>query len=73
MPNTGPVERAQRLVQAVEVHQPDERGRLAAGNDEAVEPLELLGQAHLDHVRAETAQHRRVLAKVSLHGENADP
>ncbi len=27
----------------------------------------------LDDVRAETTQHLRVLAKVSLHGENADP
>ena len=48
-------------------------GRLAAGDDEAVEAVELLRLAHLDDVRAESAQHRRVLAEVALHGQNADP
>src|SRR5215831_3185767 len=39
----GPLELAQRLVEAVEPHQPHERRRLAAGDDEPVEPVELLG------------------------------
>src|SRR5262249_58934206 len=68
----GPGERAQRLVEAVEAHQPHERGRLAARNDQAVEPVELLRLAHLDDVRAETAQHRRVLAEVPLDCEDPD-
>ena len=66
-------ELADRLVEAVEAHQPRERGRLAARDHEPVEPVELLGLAHLDDLRAEPAQHRRVLAEVALHGENTDP
>ena len=42
------------------------------GIDEPVEAVELLGQPHLDHLGAERAQHRRVLAEVALHGEDAD-
>ena len=61
-----------RLLEPVEPHQPRDRGRLAARDHEPVKALELLGQAHLDHVRAERAQHRRVLAEVALNGENTD-
>src|SRR5438445_10285218 len=68
----GPGERAQRLVEPVQAHQPHERGRLAARNDEPVEPVELLRLAYFDDVCAEPAQHRRVLADVSLDGENSD-
>src|ERR687888_352161 len=67
-----PGERAQRLVEAVEAHQAHEGRRLAARHDEPVEALELLRQAHLDHVRAEAAEHRRVLAEVPLDGQDAD-
>ena len=67
------LEAADRLVEAVEVHEPRERGRLAARDHEPVEPVQLLGLAHLDHVGAEAPQHRRVLAEVSLHGEDTDP
>ena len=42
------------------------------GIDEPVEPVELLRLAHLDDLRAEPAQHRRVLAEVALEGEDAD-
>ena len=66
------LEPAQRLVEPVEAHQPRHRRRLAARHDQPVEPVELLGQAHLDRLGAEPAQHGRVLAKVSLHGEDAD-
>ena len=37
VPKTGPVEAADRLVEPVEPHQPRERGRLAARDDEPVE------------------------------------
>ncbi len=67
------LERPQCLVEPVEAHQPRDRGRLAARQDQPVEPLELLGQAHLDRLRAEAAEHRRVLAEVALYGEHADP
>src|SRR6188508_1564681 len=63
---------ADRVLEPVEPHQAHERRRLAARDDEAVEPLELLRLAHLDCVRAEPAEHRRVLTEVSLEGENAD-
>src|SRR5207248_4887484 len=53
-------------------HQAHERRRLTTRNDEPVEPVELLRLAHLDDVRAEAAQHRRVLAEVPLHCEDAD-
>src|SRR4051794_24060976 len=62
----------ERLVEPVEPHQPHERRGLAAGDDEPVESLDLLGLANLDDVRAQPAQHRRVLAEVSLDGEDAD-
>src|SRR5207237_1083834 len=63
---------AARLVEAVQAHQAREGRRLAAGDDQAVEARELVRLAHLDHLRAEAAQHRRVLAEVPLHGQNAD-
>ena len=66
------VERAQRLVEPVEAHQPRDRRRLAAGQDQAVEPVELRRQPHLDRLGAEAPQHRRVLAEVALHGKDAD-
>ena len=69
----GPANVADRLVEPVEAHQARERRRLAARDHEPVEAGELLGLAHLDHLGAEAAQHRRVLAEVALHGENADP
>src|SRR5689334_4719231 len=67
------LERAQRVVEVVQLHHARHRGRLAAGDDQAVEAVELLRQAHLDRIRAETAQHPRVLAEVPLHGKDADP
>src|SRR4051812_16434103 len=69
----GAVERADALVEPVEVHEPRERRRLAAGDHEPVQPVELIGLPNLDDLGAETAQHLDVLAKVSLHGEDADP
>ena len=69
----GAGETAHRLVEPVEAHQAREGRRLAAGDDQPVEAVQLLGLAHLDDVRAEPAQHRRVLAEVPMHGQNADP
>src|SRR5918995_7090650 len=68
----GSLEAADRLVEPVEPHQAHERRRLAAGNDEPVEPVELLRLAHLEDVCPESAQHRHVLAEVPLEGEDAD-
>ena len=61
------------LVEAVEAHEPRDRGRLAPGQDQAVEARELPGQAHLDRLRAEASQDGRVLAEIALNGENPDP
>ena len=72
MPSTGAGKPPDRFLEAIETHQAHDRRRLAAGNDETVEAVELLRQTHLDHVGTERAQHRRVLAKVALHSENAD-
>ena len=60
------------VLQAVEPHQAHDRRRLAAGDHEPVEAVQLFRQPHLDHVGAERAQHRRVLAEVPLHSEDAD-
>ena len=67
-----PGEAADRLLEPVELHQPHDRRRLAARDHEPVETLELLRQAHLDDARPKPSQHRRVLAEVSLQGEDAD-
>ena len=61
-----------RLLEAVQPHEPRDRRRLAARDDEAVEPVELLREPHLDRLGAEAAQDGRVLAKVPLQGEDAD-
>jgi hypothetical protein len=68
----GAAEALHRLVEPVEPHQASDRGRLAARDDEPVEPFEILRQPHLDHVRAEPAQRCRVLAEVALECEDAD-
>ena len=67
------VEAVQRLVDPVQRRKLHDRRRLPAGDHEAVDLVELLGLPHLDDVRPEGAQHRRVLAEVSLQGEDADP
>jgi hypothetical protein len=72
----GPEERAgegrERLLEAVDPHETAHRGRLAAGNDEAVEPVELLRLADLDDVGSEPAEHGGVLAEVALNCQDAD-
>src|SRR5262245_43881324 len=67
------LEAADRLFKPVKAHQAQEGRGLAAGDDEPVEALELLGLAHLDRVRAEAPQHGRVLTEVPLESQDADP
>src|SRR5580765_8493670 len=67
-----PGEGAQGLVEAVEPHQPHEGRGLAARDDEAVEPVQLLRLADLDDVCAETSQHGRMLTEISLDSEDSD-
>ncbi len=62
----------QRLGQAERARELVHDARLAAGDDEAVDHVELVGPAHERHVRAEARQHVRMLAEVALEGEHAD-
>src|SRR3954447_9256248 len=75
-PGAGPedcaAEARDRLLEAVEADQAGHRGRLAARDDEPVEPGELLRLADLDDVGAEPSQHRGVLPEVALDCEDAD-
>src|SRR3954451_108831 len=66
------LERTQRLVEAVQLHEAADGGRLPARDDEPVETGELLRLADLDCVGAERAQRGDVLAEVPLEGEDAD-
>ena len=71
-PEDGPAEALDRLLEPVEADQPSDRSRLAARDDQAVEPVELLGLANLDTLDTEALQHREVLTEVALDGEDAD-
>ena len=68
-----PLEAPDRVLEPVEPGESQDRGRLAAGDHEAVELGELFGLSHLDHARPEPPQHSGVLTKVPLHGQDADP
>src|SRR3954447_9385652 len=48
-----PLEAAQRFVDPVQAREPHDRGGLAAGDDEAVEAVKLLGLSDFDQVGAE--------------------
>src|SRR5436309_5109927 len=67
------VEAPERLVEAVEPHQPRDRRRFAARDDQPVEPRQLVRQPHLDRLGAEAPQHRRMLAEVPLDCQHPDP
>ena len=67
------LERPDRLVEPVQLHQPHERRGLPARDDQPVEPGELLRLPDLHRFSAEPAQHRLVLAEVSLDCQYADP
>src|SRR3712207_25493 len=71
-PEDGRGEAANRLLEPVEPGEPADRRRLPAGEDKAVQPVEVAGPPHLHDVCPETFEHPRVLADVPLDGENAD-
>src|SRR5215210_5423175 len=71
-PEDRPSEAPDRLLDPVEPHQSRNRRRLAPGNDQTVETVELVGLSHLDRVRAEAAQDGRVLAEVALNCQDSD-
>ena len=54
------------------MHEAHERRRLSPGNDEPVQPLELIRLPNLHDLRAQAAQNGRVLAEISLEGKNSD-
>ncbi|MBM2822328.1 MAG: hypothetical protein HW413_1074 [Thermoleophilia bacterium] len=61
-----------RVIQAVKPGQVHDRRRLTARDHEPVQPVEILGQPHFDHLRAESAQDVGVLAEGALQRKNAD-
>src|SRR5450759_541666 len=68
----GAFESADRRLELVGAHQLADRGGLAAGDDQPVEPVELVRFSHLARLNAEPPEHGQVLAEVSLHGKDAD-
>src|SRR5512132_2985496 len=66
------LEGADRAFEPVQVDEAHDRGGLSAGNDEAVEPVELFRQPHFDDVCSESPQDVRVLAERSLNREHTD-
>ena len=75
VPSTGVPARdelAQRLGEALALDAERHRRRLAAGDHQPVEAVEVGGHAHLAHVGAEAAQHARVRLEVALQREHAD-
>src|SRR5262249_23226549 len=59
--------------QAPPVHQLEQGGALAAGDDEPVDVRQLLGLADLDGLDVTVLQRRDVEREVALQGEDADP
>src|SRR5262249_23279826 len=68
----GVVMGADRIVQAVPLHPPGDRGPLPARDHEAVEPLQRLTPANLDDVGPQPLQHQPMGLEVALDGEYAD-
>lgn len=65
-------ETSDRFVQVVGEEEAGDGGAFAAGDDEAVEPIELVGVADFTGVDVEGTQTDGVLAEVALEGEDAD-
>ncbi len=63
---------AKRLDQPVQRGEPSDCRRLAAGNDQAADSVEVLRSAYLTGDRTATLETVLVLSKVALEGENAD-
>ena len=66
------LEALDRVIEPVEPGQPHDRRRFAARDDEPVEPVELMGQTHLDHIRPESPEHVHVLAEGALERQHPD-
>ena len=62
----------QRLAQPEDARQPVDRGRLPAGQHQAVQPLEVTGPAHQAHRGAQLLQELGVLGDAALQGEHTD-
>ena len=71
-PEDRPLEAANRRVEAVELCELDDRGGLAAWDDEPLEAVQILGLADLYDLDAEAAKCARVLPKGPLEREHAD-
>jgi len=67
------VQVADRLLQPVALHQLAHGGRLAAGDHQPVEAVQLGRPAHLHALQADVVQGPQVLAERPLEGENSDP
>ena len=63
---------AQRLGQPLALDSQRHRGRLAAGDHQPVETLQVGRHAHLPHLRPQPPQHARVCLEVPLQGEDPD-
>ena len=75
VPSTGRPERdevAQRLGQPLALDAERDRGRLAAGDHQPVEPFEIGGHAHAARLRAQLGEDLGVRLEVALEGEDAD-
>ena len=70
--DAGVGEAPDRAGEAVETEKAVERRRLAAGDDQPVEAVEVLGETHAAGLGAQLFQPRSVLGEVSLQGEYAD-
>ena len=62
----------ERLTKPLTLHAEADRRGLAARNNEAVEPVEVRGRAHLANVRAQLCQCLRVSLEPALEGEDTD-
>src|SRR6185503_15619143 len=60
----------ERLRQPLPLDAEGHRGGLAAGDDERVEPVEVLGGAHDAGLRAEPLEHAGVRLEVALDGQD---
>ena len=62
----------QRLVYPVPRQQPPDGRAFPTRQDDAVGPLNVLGQTRVECVRAEDAEHVNVFLEVALHGDDRD-
>src|SRR5262245_50657082 len=66
------VELLERRREVPFLHEVQQRGRLASGDDEAVDVGQLLGLAHLDRLHPAPGESRPVQGEIPLEGEDAD-